>query len=534
MSEAEKSSRLPRVLPTIARLFSRRKLGRYLFCLACLATVIALFYAEEDLRGKRAWQNYERKSKEKGIDLDWRAYIPPPAPDDENFALASPFADLFNYRYTTNRVEWHDTNIWSRMLRFSFPSISQPGRPAPEKEFGDWVHGRPLDLRKWQEYFRAANTNTAMTNKWPVPLEPSQNPAADVLSALRLLGPDLEALRAASARPHSRFPIHYDDLAKAMLPHLAFLLNLARTLQLRAVAELAAGRNQDAFADVHLAFYLADSLQSEPFAISQFVRCRMLEEDLQAVWEGLRVPRWTEDQLKTFQQYLVSFDLLSKYAQTAKADLAFTCAWIDSLASDPLTYYMMDNVQFFSDAQMEIIDNVFPRGWYFQNELSAARFFQDDLATEASPQNQRVYPSLSQTNAQRFNKLPTTLFTFAYKHLGSTLAPHKFAHTQTDINLALVACALERFRLAHGRFPENLDALTPAYLEKLPHDLINGEPLQYRITADGRFILYSVGWNEKDDGGAFPSSPVEENKPRSFALYHAENGDWVWEYPKTD
>ena len=38
-------------------------------------------------------------------------------------------------------------------------------------------------------------------------------------------------------------------------------------------------------------------------------------------------------------------------------------------------------------------------------------------------------------------------------------------------------------------------------IEKLPHDIINGQPLHYRRTDDGQFVLYSVGWDEKDDGG---------------------------------
>ena len=61
--------------------------------------------------------------------------------------------------------------------------------------------------------------------------------------------------------------------------------------------------------------------------------------------------------------------------------------------------------------------------------------------------------------------------------------------------------ALERCRLARGAFPESLDALAPQFIAKVPHDVIGGQPLKYRREADGSFVLYSVGWNEKDDGG---------------------------------
>ena len=69
------------------------------------------------------------------------------------------------------------------------------------------------------------------------------------------------------------------------------------------------------------------------------------------------------------------------------------------------------------------------------------------------------------------------------------------------MDLARTAIALERYRLAHGEFPESLDALAPQFIAKVPHDVIGGQPLKYRRTADGQFVLYSVGWNETDDGG---------------------------------
>jgi hypothetical protein len=92
----------------------------------------------------------------------------------------------------------------------------------------------------------------------------------------------------------------------------------------------------------------------------------------------------------------------------------------------------------------------------------------------------------------------------------------KFIFTQSTLNLACVACALERYRLAHGEFPETLDSLSKQFIEEIPHDVINDLPLHYRRTADGKFLLYSVGWDEKDDGG----TPETLSDP--------ENGDWVW------
>ncbi|MGO8698870.1 MAG: hypothetical protein ACLQVY_14240 [Limisphaerales bacterium] len=539
MSEPEKNvGAQPRHLPTFWKLLRPRMLLRYLFCLACLATVIALFYAEEDLRGKYSWESFMRKSKAKGLDLDWRANLPPPVPDDQNFAMTPPFAGFFDYERTPTKTVWRDTNIWVRMDRFVFPTVGQPPHSPPESELGGWVHGRPLDLKKWQDYFRASITNRVHTNRptltshaWPLPSQP-HTPANDVLSALSMLNPELEALRKASSRTQSRFPIHYEEIEDALLPHLSFLRNVSRVLQLRSVAELAVGDSQQAFADVNLAFACADAVKSEPFSISQIVLRRILEGDLQPIWEGLSAQRWSKDQLESFQRYFSAMDLLTKYEEVSKTELAFTCAWIDSLSAEPGSLYL-NKEQSFSDYQWDYINPISPRGWYYQNELTAARFFRDDLLPDVATQSQRAFPGASRTNAERFKRISFTAYTYAFKFLGSVLSPQEFVRTQTEINLALVACALERFRMAQGRFPDKLDALAPVFLEKLPHDIMNGQPLKYRLTEDGRFVLYSVGWNQIDDGGTVPN-PLKTDSLRERSSYRSETGDWVWEYPRKE
>jgi hypothetical protein len=62
---------------------------------------------------------------------------------------------------------------------------------------------------------------------------------------------------------------------------------------------------------------------------------------------------------------------------------------------------------------------------------------------------------------------------------------------QTLVNEGQIACALERYRLAQGTYPETLDTLVPQFIEKLPRDIVNGAPLLYRRVEDGTFLLYS-------------------------------------------
>ena len=65
--------------------------------------------------------------------------------------------------------------------------------------------------------------------------------------------------------------------------------------------------------------------------------------------------------------------------------------------------------------------------------------------------------------------------------------------------------------------------LAPQFIKQLPPDIINGQPLHYRRLPDGKFLLYSAGWNEKDDGGI----PVKNKS--GYSDYR--QGDLVWRYP---
>src|SRR5674476_17557 len=88
-------------------------LRRLLITSAILATLLAIFYAEEDWRGKRAWDNCKRELEAKGVVLDWDKFIPPPVPDGQNFFKAPKMREWFvkNSNATTNDLTMLVTNV---------------------------------------------------------------------------------------------------------------------------------------------------------------------------------------------------------------------------------------------------------------------------------------------------------------------------------------------------------------------------------------------------------------------------------------
>jgi hypothetical protein len=101
------------------------------------------------------------------------------------------------------------------------------------------------------------------------------------------------------------------------------------------------------------------------------------------------------------------------------------------------------------------------------------------------------------------------------------------ALAQTGVDQTIIACALERHRLEKGALPENLTALALYLPGPLPLDVITGKPMQYKVTGDGQFTLYSVGWNEKDDGGKLV---LNQQKNATDPT----QGDWLWPTCRTE
>src|SRR4051812_44751797 len=67
----------------------RRSRSRYiLFGAAIFLLTIIVFYAQENVRGQRAWRKCKQELEAQGKVLDWSNYIPAPVPDDQNIFKA--------------------------------------------------------------------------------------------------------------------------------------------------------------------------------------------------------------------------------------------------------------------------------------------------------------------------------------------------------------------------------------------------------------------------------------------------------------
>src|ERR1039457_1572716 len=149
------------VLATCIRcFFSGRNFKRLLFGLACLATLIALFYAEEDWRGWHTWNQFKHEWEAKGEHFDLASVTPAPVPAEQNFALTPIAFTSYGQLLTRDgeRIpnEQRDTNFVQRINMEITPDYTGPTNVA-----GDRVKGKFTNLEGWQRYYRelAATTN---------------------------------------------------------------------------------------------------------------------------------------------------------------------------------------------------------------------------------------------------------------------------------------------------------------------------------------------------------------------------------------
>jgi hypothetical protein len=91
--------------------------------------------------------------------------------------------------------------------------------------------------------------------------------------------------------------------------------------------------------------------------------------------------------------------------------------------------------------------------------------------------------------------------------------------------MVITTIALKRYALRHGQPAAHLGVLVPDFLNALPTDYMDGQPLRYRIRPDGTFVLYSVGANLRDEAGDFS---LETTGDRWQEASPWSGKDWVW------
>jgi hypothetical protein len=586
----------------------RRFQSRALIALATLATLVAVFYLEEDWRGKRAWEQCKADLEAKGSVLDWNKYIPPTIPDDQNFFTASTNilirfrkAQTPAERDAESKLPWfHNTSFPSfaktkspplvvaqinivpdvtarsaadtnnLVLKFNAPGTPENVRNLLQKTIGQSLTGAigfkfselPMDqITPARIQLQAAATPSVaeletllptalVTNLGELRLESSgtpgtfrvllagvqATPAAEYLKWSDQFIPAFDEIRGALKRPCAVLPGDYSEPFLIPIPNFVALRATAQLLAQRGQCHLLVGQPDQALQELTLMHDLCRILEKPPIGKPETLVEAMINVAITGLYvntieDGLRLNAWQPTQLTALQAQLREISLPQWVAEAFRDELAAdvhtfetTPAYkIADLFSGMGPQYQNPNAWSRLHDPLYLFLKFAPHGWIYQNLVNMENLQPKPLASFDLEQETVLPGAFAQADHNvgksfAHNSPFRTLVALALPNFAK--AVQTTAYNQNLVNEAQIVCALERYHLAHGEYPATLEVLRPQYLDKLPHDIIGGQPLHYRRTEAGKFLLYSIGWNDKDDGGtvALAQSGAEDR----------EHGDWVW------
>jgi len=483
--------------------------------------LLKIFSTEENWRGRRALARCERELRARGEKLDLASFVLSLVPDAENFAMAPLLAPLA--KPSQQELDRKPKPPGSPLERLDKVTLHPGRRFEPTPGGGDYRMGKPTDLVARQRYLQKEPSTNSAANQ--------REAARAVLGWLTRWSPELEEFSIAANRPYSGFPVDYTKGFAVRVPHLSYLLRFAQVYHLRAIAALEAGDTASALRDLRTLDRMQAAIRSEPLLISYLVRIAIIELLMQSVWECSVEHFWNEDQLREIQAMLARIDLIVDYGRVVRGERAVSNTMYEKFRARRLGIGSIIS-EYLPELERPRQFSIFAfwpnEAVMCQNQAWNERWVQDYVLPVIDASAHRIYPA-RQKEAVRVNDetrpTPYNVLSKLTARSTDSLAM-KTGATQVAIDEAVVGCALERFRLRTGQFPNALDALVPDYLPAIPHDLIGGAPLRYQRKSDGNYLLYSIGWNEVDDGGVIlPKSAQHSGRDN-------EKGDWVW--PSTE
>jgi hypothetical protein len=144
-----------------------------------------------------------------------------------------------------------------------------------------------------------------------------------------------------------------------------------------------------------------------------------------------------------------------------------------------------------------------------------------EMAKARSEEQQSRLPELK-AEASRLDPISALWFSSFEKIFQAWL------RQQAWLRCAYVGLAVERYRQAYGRWPDELAALIPEFLQELPLDPYNASPLKYRRDEQG-VVIYSVGPDGEDNGGKFDrEDPRKKGTDLGFQLWDVSHRRQPW------
>jgi hypothetical protein len=342
---------------------------------------------------------------------------------------------------------------------------------------------------------------------------------ANASIAAQGLATNLALLREQLTTPPHRSGGGYEPYPMSTLrPDFVRMRTAAQWLAAVAAVETHNGRNGEALTNLTAILDLADAYDQEPGLVTFMIQNAIGSLGAAACWDALQSDRWTETQLATLQERWGRWNVSSRPAHGLEGDRVLGFAIgneyrkIGSKPTPTVAQGAPKALRPFVETTWHGFGAPYDLAAYLeqtQDRIEAVRLL------EAGAPWSKVKAALEACDLKHQPR-----WTWQNEYLipfTSTAIPRVdkaalfVAKMETLRQMVITAIAIERHIKRNGLPPKSLSELIPGLLQELPHDCFSGQPLCYRLSENGGYLLYSVGTNGSDDGGkGDPLKPAKQ------------------------
>jgi hypothetical protein len=268
------------------------------------------------------------------------------------------------------------------------------------------------------------------------------------------------------------------------LPHFAATEDVANLLALDAEVLAHEGKPDDALVSARAALVAVHTIGDEPMLVSQAGRLEWQSWCVAALEEVLKRGAGSEGKLLAVQQALEAEAAEPVMRTAARGERAGLHALMTALERDALS---RDDLPLLG-VRAEGARLLMGRN---RATVEAAHAWLLDYTTHfveiaGRPPEEQAAPikELASAPVQAPPEAMPLLSGLPVRDISETCQK-----AQARLRCAVVAVALERYRLANGRWPDDLAALVPKYLAAVPADPFNGKPLGYAAASQDATVF---------------------------------------------
>jgi len=333
-------------------------------------------------------------------------------------------------------------------------------------------------------------------DKMPARTEPLRQETARIIDELLAKNEEtIEYLQRTGALKRSRYPIDLTRGHATLVPHLSEIRQVGRLLCLKAILHAERGEPQLAVQALVGAFAVANSQTMEPVLISQLVRQSAQATTLSALERALNRTDLDDELLARLYETVTTAYDPNALARGFAGERCMTIAVLRDPRSTGIglpPVFATEGpslLQLHAARAIGLTDRLLVQHIDSVDGYIAALRLPPHERLKAAGLLEREYEQMCEAHPALTHFMPT-LAGFLRNDLACL----------TRLQVAGVALAIERYRLATGAPPKQLADLVPQFLDKLPVDPYDGQPLRYERLDPG-FVVYSIGNDGADDGG---------------------------------